>query len=94
MSARTEGSHGVLVAAFLCICGSCYLQGIEAQGLDHGQEDELAHLLQLRTQLHAQLREVTNAIRNQRRKKQRLMERAQQCSVHELMHVAVSKLRA
>ena len=91
---RTEVCHGALVSAFLCVCGSCFLQGVEAQDLDHGHEDELAHLLQLRTQLHAQLREITNAIRNQRRKKRRLMERGQQCSVDELMHVAVSKLGA
>ena len=77
-------------------CSSQHLrtlyEGRVAHGADREREDELAYLLHLREELHAQLREVTNAIRNLKRKRKRLLERAQHCSVDELMRVAASKM--
>ena len=41
----------------------------------------------------AELKDLTKRIRNEKRKRKRLLDRAQFCSVEELVNVAAAKLR-
>lgn len=77
------------IGSYQCL----FRAGGAAAILHDSSGDRLSELLQLRAQLHKQQADVTKEIRNERRKRQRLLSKAEECSLDDLLRVAATKIK-
>ena len=77
-----------LVAFPLALCA-----GNGASIVDSSEQDRVAELLRLRKHLQDQQAEITRELRNERRKRRRLLGKAgDQCSLNDLLSLAATKM--